>query len=139
MGTRADFYIGRGKDAEWIGSIAWDGDPSGIDGPLLHSKTEVEFRENFSAFASPREDITLPADGWPWPWTNSQTTDFAYAIDGGKVWASSFGTKWFDPLIEQNDDGSDEDAAKVAEFPEMSGCSAAAGTKRSGVLVFYVK
>lgn len=27
MGTRADFYIGRGENAEWLGSIAWDGDP----------------------------------------------------------------------------------------------------------------
>jgi hypothetical protein len=24
MGTRGDFYVGRGKDAEWIGSIAYD-------------------------------------------------------------------------------------------------------------------
>jgi len=25
MGTRADFYVGMGKDAEWLGSVAWDG------------------------------------------------------------------------------------------------------------------
>ena len=30
MGTRADLYIGRGTDAEWIGSVAWDGYPSGL-------------------------------------------------------------------------------------------------------------
>jgi hypothetical protein len=29
MGTRADFYVGRGKDAEWLGSVAFDGYPSG--------------------------------------------------------------------------------------------------------------
>ena len=27
MGTRADFYVGRGDAAEWIGSIAYDGYP----------------------------------------------------------------------------------------------------------------
>lgn len=30
MGTRADFYVGRGTEAEWIGSIALDGYPDGI-------------------------------------------------------------------------------------------------------------
>lgn len=30
MGTIADFYVGRGPKAEWIGSIAWDGYPDGI-------------------------------------------------------------------------------------------------------------
>lgn len=28
MGTRADFYIGRGPDMLWLGSIAMDGDPN---------------------------------------------------------------------------------------------------------------
>ena len=26
MGTRADFYVGVGKKAEWLGNVAWDGD-----------------------------------------------------------------------------------------------------------------
>jgi hypothetical protein len=30
MGTRADFYIGRGTEAEWLGSVAWDGYPGGV-------------------------------------------------------------------------------------------------------------
>ena len=35
MGTRADFYVGRGESAEWLGSVAWDGNPRGIDDPVL--------------------------------------------------------------------------------------------------------
>lgn len=31
MSTRADFYVGRGAEAEWIGSISWDGYPDGVD------------------------------------------------------------------------------------------------------------
>ncbi len=27
MGTRADFYVGLGEQAEWLGSVAWDGNP----------------------------------------------------------------------------------------------------------------
>jgi hypothetical protein len=30
MGTRADFYVGRGETAEYLGSIAWDGYPDGL-------------------------------------------------------------------------------------------------------------
>jgi hypothetical protein len=37
MGTRADFYIGCGRDSEWIGSIAWDGYPDGLSDLLKKS------------------------------------------------------------------------------------------------------
>lgn len=37
MGTRADFYVGRGKDAEWIGSVAFDGYPDGFERDDLFS------------------------------------------------------------------------------------------------------
>lgn len=30
MGTRADFYVGTGANAEWLGSIAYDGHPDTI-------------------------------------------------------------------------------------------------------------
>jgi hypothetical protein len=40
MGTRADFYVGRGPDAEWLGSVAMDGYPSGVFGaPTLNCPT----------------------------------------------------------------------------------------------------
>ncbi len=31
MGTRADFYTGRGQTAQWLGSIAWGGYPVGTE------------------------------------------------------------------------------------------------------------
>jgi hypothetical protein len=126
MGTRADFYVGRGETAEWVGSIAWDGYPEGImphaaekkrawvDGPLMpaaakwpvgahlfDATTEQEFRERVARFFEYREDVTLPENGWPWPWENSQTTDYAYAFDGGKVYASCFGHQMNTLLILQ--------------------------------------
>lgn len=115
MGTRADFYIGRGESAEWIGSIAWDGHPDGIDEDIFKSKTGEEFRERVSVFLSARRDRSLPADGWPWPWDTSATTDYAYAFDGEAVHASCFGHAWFDPTKERPDD----DGGKVAVFPNM--------------------
>lgn len=88
MGTRADFYIGTGKDAEWIGSVAWDGyewaeDP---ECAISSAKTGEEFRAAVSEEFSKREgDATTPDQGWPWPWNNSGTTDYAYYFKGGSV------------------------------------------------------
>lgn len=118
MGTRADFYIGRGEKAEWIGSIAWDGYPDGIGKPILKARTEEKFKALITLFFAGRNDATLPADGWPWPWNNSHTTDYSYAFDDGKVWASSFGYAWFDPLKDEPD--GELEGEKVTVFPDMT-------------------
>lgn len=99
MGTRADFYVGRGKKAEWLGSIAWDGNPDGLrkrDGiNLLGAVTEEDYRKAVREFIGPRDDGTAPVEGWPWPWEDSNTTDYTYAWDQG-VWMSHFGSAWRD-------------------------------------------
>jgi len=133
MGTRADFYIGRGAGAEWIGSIAWDGYPNGIEDAVLAAKTESEFRAAVAEHLSARDDFTPPEMGWPWPWDNSQTTDYAYAFEGGKVWASPFGHDWFDASgVEPSDDGWRQ---KTATFPDMSDRKAMTLGARSGLIV----
>ena len=45
MGTRADFYIGSGKDAEWLGSVAFDGYEwdDNADCALMTATTPDEF------------------------------------------------------------------------------------------------
>ena len=116
MGTRADFYIGRGKDAVYLGSTAWEGYPDGIvktiskgryeckteEFPqgqhLFDSKTEEEFKERLDQYFEKRTDVSLPhRDGWPWPWDTSHTTDYSYAFDDGQVFCCSFGHCWFTP------------------------------------------
>jgi len=115
-GTRADFYVGRGKTAEWCGSIAWDGFPGCISSAVLEAKSEPDYRDALASFLQ-RDDATLPADGWPWPWDDSGPTDYSYAFNDGKVWATCYGQGWFDPLQDQP-----ADVARVAdaEFPDMS-------------------
>ncbi len=164
MGTRSDFYIGRGKDAEWIGSIAWDGYPEGITpnskekepmypgGPMCHknidwpkgehlfdSKTEKQFRERLVQFFQHRDDVTLPENGWPWPWEDSNTTDYAYALAGEKVLASCFGSPWFDPLERMADEDSEDEPNYLEEsiFPDMSekANNPEMGSKKSGVMI----
>jgi len=51
MGTRADFYVGRGETAEWVGSVAWDGYPNepwgiGRTTDLFTATTEADFRRH---------------------------------------------------------------------------------------------
>jgi len=130
MGTRADFYVGRGEKAEWLGSIAWDGYPGGIDPKLLKSESEEDYRNNLKEFFAEREDGTLPEDGWPWPWEDSRTTDYAYAFDD-KVWASCFGNEWFDPLKDEPE----HKEVKEAKFPNMKSIQNVTLGKRSGVII----
>lgn len=116
MGPRADFYVGRGEDAEWLGSIAWDGYPDAIDADLLRAKTSRAFHGRLKKFFTGRTDVTLPKRGWPWPWDDSATTDYAYAFDGARVWASCFGGKWFAATSRKEHD---ERSGKSAVFPNM--------------------
>lgn len=129
MGTRADFYVGKGKNAEWIGSVAWDGyewgeriannDPDAITG----AKTENEYREAVAVLLETREDGTKPDAGWPWPWDDSCTTDCAYCFTENGVEAFSWGYTW--------------DSGKRQEWPNFAGTdgSAKAGSDCSGIIL----
>jgi len=147
VGTRADFYVGRGKAARWLGSIGYDGYPGGFDlnrpdhiikpdeVRIFKVAVQEEFEAMINEMLEQNEYATLPKDGWPWPWETSSTTDYAYAFDEGKVWASCFGSAWFDPSIpnyEVPENGR-------AEFPDMTEIQKVTFEPRSGVLVFSVR
>lgn len=135
MGTRADFYLGRGQSAEWLGSIAWDGYPSAIDDQVLFAVSPESFREQVAAFLSGRDDATTPDMGWPWPWDDSGTTDYAYAFDDGNVYASPFGHGWHAVTSPEVD--WPEDTEEVSDFPHMDKSRwAKAGSSRSGTMLF---
>ena len=146
MGTRADFYVGRGERAEWIGSMAFDGYPEGIPATVLQSITEASFRVTVAEMLAARDDASAPETGWPWPWETSATTDFAYAFEGRTVYVSCFGRGWRSIEEVQAVRGTDEaedlwEGPKTAVFPRMgdgTGGSAPAGSKRSGLLVLTI-
>jgi hypothetical protein len=138
MGSRADFYVGRGDKAEWLGSVAWDGYPDGFDRDgLLNAITEQQFREAVSAELASRRDGTTPEMGWPWPWENSKTTDYAYAFDGNRVLGCNFGCFWFDAALATED--FDQEDVRVDEakptFPDMTAIQKVDFGFRSGVIV----
>ena len=138
MGTRADFYVGVGVDAEWLGSIAFDGYPKGIEPRILHAQNEAGYRQVVKEFVAQSDHGTTPEQGWPWPWEDSRTTDYAYAwTPRGEVRASCFGHAWFDPTKEQTDEEMQEEQSlgKVVAFPDMSKRQSVAHGHRSGTIV----
>lgn len=116
MGTRADFYIGTGKDAEWLGSIAFDGyrinemtreqAEKNVDCMLCwHIKnalTEAGFRASVSGLLRENDDATKPEQGWPWPWDDSNTTDYAYAFVDGACKTFTEAAEWPDMSARKN-------------------------------------
>jgi hypothetical protein len=119
MATRSDFYVGSGKTAEWLGSVAFDGYEWAEDEscPLMVAKSEDDFRATVASILAGRPDATVPSDGWPWPWDDSSITDYAYYFDG---------------VATRHDDRSD--------WPDMSAIRALAmGTKRDSIIVISLK
>lgn len=142
MGTRADFYVGKGKAGEWLGSIAWDGYETSdeIDG----AKNEADFRAAVSAFLASRDDATLPEQGWPWPWNDSGTTDCSYWFFDGKVW-EAVGYP-HERYVERGTmpEGEDEQETHIAngelvEFPDMSERKNVTLGERSGLIVMTTR
>lgn len=153
MGTRADFYIGRGSDAEWLGSIAMDGYRGGIAGYILKAKTEANYRKAVDVFLQSRDDATFPKDGWPWPWDDSGTSDCSYWFFDGKCWDAhgaymADNTTGADDIFLPcdvakseftNDDGDflpeKVKDAPIVEYPDMSARKNVTLGRRSGLIV----
>ena len=92
MGTRALFWVGDPTDLEnreWLGSIAFDGYPSGV-ADLVSVATEDQFREYVKGLHD-RRDFAHPGQGFPFPWDDDIfTTDLNYWFKDGTVYG-----KWF--------------------------------------------
>jgi hypothetical protein len=107
MSTKTDFYVGRGHDAEWLGSLQQDCVPANLlripfgrlaltatDEPTYRTAVDdllvVWEAENFGA-AYPRRT------GWPWPWCTSHKSDWIITFDPavGNVFVTiGGGTRW---------------------------------------------
>jgi len=153
MGTRADFYLGKGKTAEWLGSIAWDGYREGISPQILQCQSEAAFRHAVADFLSNRDDATTPDQGWPWPWNDSSISDCHYWFFEGLCWegrgSKRYGGDVYVPINEPEPDWElIKDAEELAtlyelwlgkrdkiEFPDMTAKKNVTLGKRSGVIV----
>lgn len=142
MGTRADFYLGKGKDAEWLGSIAWDG--SEIDEQIRSCTGPEAYRHAVESFLKERDDATWPKDGWPWPWDDSGTTDCSYWHFDGRTWEAAHGDVYVrcDQPYPHDDEAAEAELLKNSahiEYPNMKDKQNVTWGKRSGVMVVGLK
>lgn len=94
MGTRADYYLKEEGKLIWIGSTHHDGYPEGV-AEIVAAKTQQEFCRAFKARIA--EGQGWGSDrGWPWPWSASDATDYAYLFDPKRrrVVCCKFGVGW---------------------------------------------
>lgn len=143
MGTRADFYIRTPTGLDWQGSVAWDGydvdemkqehaaqnagNQSCWD--VKTATSEQAFRAALQSYFSHRDDVTLPAMGWPWPWKDSTTTDRAYVFDGDKVLRFA----WGKGIVDGDDEA--EGPEPAGGWPNMTDKQNVTLGRRSGVIV----
>jgi len=138
MGTRADFYVGRGKRARWIGSIAYDGHPENYH-HICTRRQKHTFERAVRCELLRRDDATFPRDGWPWAWDDSNTTDEVFCFDKGRVRICHYG-RWFtwESYVKYLNDPEDHLGPRNRDnpFPNMSARRSMAHGHRSGFLLF---
>ena len=130
MGTRCDFYVGKGPEAEWLGSVGYDGVPTDYPA-IIDATTEEAYRAAVAGELAGRDDATTPDMGWPWPWATSASSDFAVAFFAGKAWASAGGHAFYDPHAPPESRCIGHQA-----FPNMTDRQRVTIDARSGVMLF---
>ena len=144
MGTRADFYVG----AEWLGSLGFDGyrihemdeahatkgEDNGYCWKIKTATNEADYRQAVTDLLGINDDATLPAQGWPWPWEDSRTTDRAYIFDGSETKCYA----WGKAIILGDDEA--EGPEPEAGWPNMSSIqNVTVGPTRSGTILISSK
>lgn len=141
MGTRADFYVGLDQKAEWLGSVAYDGNPGNFP-TVEKAKTETVFRAAVESILAQDENATVPEDGWPWPWKDSNTSDYAFAFHNGEVFHTQYpekgsGNFWVKCSAKKNRNGY-KPLILPTDFPDMTARANVKmpGSAGSGVMLF---
>ena len=120
MSTRTDFYIGKGKKAQWLGSC--------IDGfcpieceraemvNICSSKKEVNYIKFVNEMLSNKshQGVT-PEKGWQWDYDTSIGSDYIYCFSHSTVKCSYRGSIFFNPMKTLK-----YDKNIMLEWPDMS-------------------
>lgn len=142
MGTRADFYVGQ----VWLGSLAFDGyrvhemkeehassnEDSACCWAVKTATTELGYRDAVTKLLAINDDASLPAHGWPWPWKDSRTTDYAYVFNGSQTKCFAWGKE----IVLGEDGKTTEGSEPESGWPDMTAVqNVVVGTKRDGVII----
>lgn len=82
-----DFYLGKGKDAKWLGSTM-EHHSELIDRLFKKSsiKTAEDFKVSVGILFNRVDDHWHIDNGWPWFWSTSSLTIDSYWFFDGQIW-----------------------------------------------------
>lgn len=83
--TRADFYVGTGPNARYLGSVFNDG--GDIPASVKRARTPEKFEKAVARLIKKENGYTT----WQWGWETSQATDFSYWLENEKLYVVRFG------------------------------------------------
>lgn len=92
----ADFYRGRGQNAEYLGSLVTAGAPEDIDvwERFQNLGDESYSAEDFRDEVAELRGVTSDAPpAWPWRYASSADTAWAYVFDAGTVYVYRYGVE----------------------------------------------
>ena len=98
---KADFYVGVGRQADWIGSVAKCGEIWAVSTPILLQVNKTMYEELVIEYINFCEGIVANhVCQWPWPWADSKMTDYSYIFipEHEKVYMSIEGGDLLDPI-----------------------------------------
>ena len=98
---KADFYVGMGKESEWIGSVSKCGEIWALSTQILIQVNKTMYEELVVEYINFCEGIVANhVCQWPWPWADSRMTDYSYIFipKYEKVFMSIEGGVLMDPI-----------------------------------------
>lgn len=121
MSEKTDFYLGRGHDAQWLGSLQWDCEPDNLlrvpaGRRALTATDETTYRaavaDLFCTWETEGIGEAYPRhrSGWPWPWPTSHVNSWIITFDPaapGVFLTVGGGVRWepLDPRDPRQPDG----------------------------------
>lgn len=101
MSSKADFYIGMGPSAEWLGSVHRCGELWALSTNILIQSSRVMYEELVTEYIELCKGIVAEhVCQWPWPWDDSRMTEYTYIFlpTRNKVYMSVMGEMLVDPI-----------------------------------------
>jgi hypothetical protein len=82
MGSRADFYVGIGNQAEWLGTLLNNGDVWHTPLEIIIQESQIMYEELVIEHLKNNNGIIKDDGGkWPHKWQDSLMTDYSYIFD----------------------------------------------------------
>jgi len=98
---KADFYVGDGRQADWVGSVNRCGEIWAISTPILLQVNRTMYEELVIEYINFCEGVVANhVCQWPWEWPDSSGTDYSYIFSPAheKVYMSIQGGDLMDPI-----------------------------------------